>query len=73
MGIPVQTTRAHAYPDKEFIPRGQNVLQALFKDHFDTFKQQYDEKYAKLYGNYRIDRITEVVEEFLKCGDFRRV
>jgi hypothetical protein len=71
MDIPVQTARAHAYPDKEYIPRGQNVLQALFKDHFAEFKEIYDEKYAQIYGNYRTDRITEVVEEFLKCGDFR--
>ena len=55
MGIPSKTAKAPAYPGQEYIPRGQNVLQALFKDHFDTFKQQYDEKYAKLYGNYRID------------------
>jgi hypothetical protein len=37
----------------------------------ENFKEQYDEKYAKTYGNYRIDRITEVVEEFLKCGDYK--
>ena len=34
MGISVQTTSAHTYPSNEYIPRGQNVLQALFKDHF---------------------------------------
>ena len=71
MGIPVTTTSTHAFPDKEYIPRGQNVLQALFKDHFAEFREIYDEKYAQIYGNYRTDRITEVVEEFLKCGDFR--
>ena len=54
-----------------YIPRGQNVLQTIFKEHFEDFKQQYDEKYAKTYGNYRIDRITEVVEEFIKCGDYK--
>ena len=48
---------------QKYIPRGQNVLQKIFKDHFENFKEQYDEKYAKMYGNYRIDRITEVVEE----------
>jgi len=50
------------------IPQGQNVLQQIFKDHFDDFINQYDEKYAAAYGNYRIDRRTEVVEEFMKCG-----
>ena len=62
-------------PDLDFkqpyIPRGTNVLQCIFKDHFADFKEQYDEKYAKTYGNYRIERITEVVEKFIKCGDYR--
>ena len=49
-----------------YIPRGQNVLQQIFKDHFD------DEKYAGTYGNYRIDRISEVVEDFLKCRDYSK-
>ncbi|MBW8003971.1 MAG: transposase [Planctomycetes bacterium] len=31
----------------------------------------YDETYSKTCGKYRIDRITEVVEEFIKCGDYR--
>ena len=46
-----------------YIPKGQNVLQEIFKDHFEEFKEKYDEKYATTYGNYRIERITEVVEE----------
>ena len=71
MDIPVPTIKVHSYSSHEYIPRGQNVLQALFKDHFAGFKEIYDENYAKIYGNYRINRITEVVEEFLKCGDFR--
>ena len=58
-------------PLSSYIPRGQNVLQTIFKKHFDDFKEQYDEKYAKTYGNYRLPRITEVVEEFIKCGDYK--
>ena len=50
---------------------GQNVLQRIFKDHFEEFKDQYNERYARIYGNFRVDRITEVVEDFLKCGDFK--
>lgn len=53
-----------------YIPRGCNVLQQILKDHFYDFANQYDVKYAGTYGNYRIDRITGVVEEFLKCGDY---
>ena len=58
-------------PLASYIPKGQNVLQKIFKEHFDDFKEQYDDKYAKTYGNYRLDRITEVVEEFLKCGNYK--
>ena len=50
---------------------GLNVLQRIFKDHFEELKDQYAERYAIIYGNFRLDRITEVVEEFLKCGDFK--
>ena len=58
----MQQAEAYYQPDiisQTYIPRGQNVLQKIFKDHFEEFKTQYDEKYAKTYGNYRIERITE--------------
>ena len=57
--------------EQQYIPRGQNVLQDIFKDHFDMFQANYDEKYSKTYGKYRLDRITEVVEKFLKCGNYK--
>jgi hypothetical protein len=38
---------------KAYIPRGQNVLQCIFKDHFADFKEQYDDKYAKTYEKQR--------------------
>ena len=43
----------------------------VFKEHFDDFREVYDEKYSKACGKYRIDKITEVVEEFIKCGDYK--
>ena len=36
-------------------------MQQIFKDHFEVFKEQYEEKYSKTYGKFRLDRITEVV------------
>ena len=51
--------------EQTYIPRGTNVLQCIFKDHFADFKEQYDEKYSNTYGKYGIDSITVVVEEFL--------
>jgi hypothetical protein len=49
-----------------------------FADYFQrplrqfNFREKYEEEYAKEYGKYRIERITEVVEEFIKCGDYRQ-
>jgi hypothetical protein len=50
--------------EQKYIPRGQNVLQQIFKDYFEDFHDQYEEKYSRIYGKFRLDRITEVVEEF---------
>ncbi len=46
-------------------------MQEIFKDHFDDFAGQYEDKYSKEYGKLRIEKITEVVEEFIKCGDYK--
>ena len=59
----------HLKLEQEYIPRGQNILQQIFKDHFEEFKEVYEDKYSKEYGKFRLDRITEVVEEFIKYGD----
>jgi len=69
--IPKTITNPSQYPISSYTPRGQNVLQKIFIDHFVNFKEQYDEKYAKTHGNFCIDRITEVATEFTKCGDYK--
>jgi len=69
--VGTQLQKIHEDSLSSYIPRGQNVLQNILKDHFNDFHDQYDEKYAGTYGKYRIDRITEVVEEFLKFGDYK--
>ena len=48
--------------------RGISAVQLLFKKHFQSFPEQYEEKYARIYGRFRIKRITEVVEKFILCG-----
>jgi hypothetical protein len=53
-------------------PRGINDLQILFKKHFQRIAEQYESKYAVIYGRFRIERITEVVEKFIVCGDYSR-
>jgi len=50
--------------------RGISAVQLLFKKHFQSFAEQYEEKYAMVYGRFRIERITEVVEKFILCGDY---
>jgi len=42
----------------------------IFKDHFNEFAEIYDVKYAKTYGRFRIERISEVVHNFIGCGDY---
>jgi transposase-like protein len=51
-------------------PRGINALQRLLKEHFQSFADQYEAKHAIIYGRFRIERITEVVEKFVLCGDY---
>ena len=45
-------------------PRGINAIQLLFKPYFQSIAEQYESKYAVIYGRFRIERITEVVEKF---------
>ena len=53
-------------------PRGINALQILFQKHFQRIAEQYESKFAVIYGRFRIERITEVVEKFILCGDYSR-
>jgi hypothetical protein len=53
-------------------PRGINELQMLCKKHFQSIAEQYESKYAVIYGRFRTERITEVVEKFVLCGDYSK-
>ena len=55
-----------------YVPKEQNVIQAILQGHFSDFEEQYDDHYAKQYGKYRIIRIKEAVEKFLECGDYSK-
>jgi hypothetical protein len=54
-----------------YIPKGENVVQRILKEHFEEFREQYEARYARNYGKYRLERIEQVVEEFLKCGNYK--
>ena len=60
------TTSRHHY-----VPRGRNQLHTIFERHFDKFCRVYDERYAATYGMFRLDRIRDIGERFLTCGDYR--
>ena len=65
-------TRAPPTPTKaRYIPRGRNQLHTIFDGHLDEFCDVYDEKYAAKYGMFRVDRIRDICERFLTCGDYR--
>jgi len=55
---------------QRYSQRGTNALQPIFKEHFQEFADTYEQKYDPTYGRFRLDRITEVVENFISCGDY---
>ncbi|MBE3089023.1 MAG: transposase zinc-binding domain-containing protein [Actinobacteria bacterium] len=70
MGQSALYTKFNSESFSEYNPRGRTVLQTIFKEHFQKFFDQYEEKYSNEYGKFRIERITEVVKKFIKCGDY---
>jgi len=46
---------------------GRTVLHTILDNHFNSFVENYEVKYAEECGKYSLDRITAVVEEYLKC------
>ncbi len=46
------------------------MLQAIFKEHFQEFADTYEQDYAPTFGRFRLERITEVVENFTSCRDY---
>ena len=59
-------------PATTYAQRGTNILQTISKEHFPDFADSYEEMYAPTYGRFRLERITEVVENFMSCGDYTK-
>jgi hypothetical protein len=57
-------------PTSKYIPRGRNQLHTIFEQHFAEFCDQYEDRYAKPYGLFRLERIHSVGEKFCACGDY---
>lgn len=53
-----------------YAPRGRNTLKIICEKHFQDFCNAYEESYAERYGKFRLERIMEVGEHFLTCGDY---
>ena len=72
MGV---SSAAHVAPSSAVkeghVPRRPKVLQAIQRAHFEGFAAIYERQYARRYGRFRLERITEAVTEFLRCGDYR--
>ncbi|MEE8442049.1 MAG: hypothetical protein V3S41_10020 [Spirochaetia bacterium] len=54
-----------------YVPRGRNQLHTIFERHFNEFCDIYDERYAATYGMFRLERIRDIGDRFLFCGDYR--
>jgi hypothetical protein len=52
-------------------PRGANTLQTIFRRHLAAFADAYEALYNSHYGRYRLPRIQQVAEAFIRCGDPR--
>lgn len=59
-------------PRALYAQRGTNILQQIFRDHFAGFAADYDARYAKELGTFRIERISRVATRFMTCGDYRK-
>jgi len=52
-------------PRAAYAPRGTHTLQRAFQDHFDSFAADYEARYAKEFGNFRLERISRFTALFL--------
>ena len=65
------TRAAATSTNAPYIPRGRNQLRTILDRHLDEFCDVYNEKYAAKYGMFRLERIRDIGERFLTCGDYR--
>jgi len=73
VGTNVLSIKSHSIsPSGGYIPRGRTVLHTILEKHFNDFVESYDETHAEECGRYSLERITSVVEEYLKCGDYKQ-
>ena len=57
---------------KTYIQKGPGLLNTILKNHFVDFSQSYEDKYQEKYGAYRLERISNFVENYLSCGDYSK-
>ena len=69
MATPVLAPRT-SQKSSPYQPRQPNVLQAIFRRHYAAFAESYPSRHACHYVRFRLPRITEVSEAFIRCGDY---
>ena len=53
-----------------YIPKDTNIIQTILHENYADFEKVYDEGYAKDYGIFQLERISESVLKFTDCGDW---
>ncbi len=61
-----------AMPSGTYHQPGVSSLQRLFRVHFPQLPARYEAEFTRRLGKFRLERITNAVERFLGCGDYRR-
>ena len=64
--------KARAPQRGSYVPRGSNVLTAIFKNHFEDFKENYQSKLEDTSADCRLEHIVKQVEGLLVCGLHKR-
>ncbi len=73
VGTKVLSLKSHSIsPSGEYIPKRRTVLHTILEKHFNDFVENYESEYAEECGRYSLERITAVVEEYLKCSDYKQ-
>ena len=67
--VETATRSAATFAEARYIPQGRNQLHTIFERHLQELCEVYDERYAVKYGMFRLDRIREIGERFVTCGD----
>jgi hypothetical protein len=67
---PVAAAPARPNSQPIYRPRGPDPLQTLFRRRFPDFQAAYEQRYAAIFGRFRLPLITRAASAFGLCGDW---